>query len=36
MGFGFEIEFIDQFGNSELVTTSNYSAIVNLHNLEIT
>jgi hypothetical protein len=34
-GFGLEIKFIDHF-NTRLVTTLNYSAIANLHILQIT
>jgi hypothetical protein len=34
-GFGLEIRFIDHF-NTQLVTTLNYSAIANLHTLQIT
>jgi hypothetical protein len=35
MGFGFEIAFIDHF-NTLLMTTINYSSIVDLCNLQIT
>jgi hypothetical protein len=34
-GFGFVIVFIDRF-DTRLVTTFNYSAIANLHTLQIT
>jgi hypothetical protein len=34
-GFGLEIGFNDQF-NTRLLTTLNYSAIPNLHTLQIT
>jgi hypothetical protein len=34
-GFGLEIGFIDHF-NTRIVTTLNYSAIANLHTLQIT
>jgi ethanolamine utilization microcompartment shell protein EutS len=34
-GFGFEIGFIDQF-NRKVVITHNYSAIADLHTLQIT
>jgi hypothetical protein len=34
-GFGLDIGFIDHF-NTQLGTTSNYSAIANLHTLQIT
>jgi hypothetical protein len=35
MGFGLEIEFTNHF-NTQLVTTFNYSAITDLHTLQIT
>jgi hypothetical protein len=35
MGFGLEIGFIDHF-NTRLVTALNYSAIADLHTLQIT
>jgi hypothetical protein len=35
MGFGLEVEFIDHF-DTQLVTTFNYSAVANLHTLQIT
>jgi hypothetical protein len=35
MGFGLEIGFIDHF-NTRLMTTTNYSAIADLHTLQIT
>jgi hypothetical protein len=35
MGFGLEIEFIDYI-DTRLVTTLNYSAVANLHTLQIT
>jgi hypothetical protein len=34
-GFGLTTRFIDHF-NTRLVTTSNYSAIANLHTLQFT
>jgi hypothetical protein len=33
--FGLDIEFIDHF-NTQLIITLNYSAIADLHNLQIT